>query len=187
MDILKNVVLLSVVLIFVTTSGVAFAQEQIHSSFTGIKVSNSQILTTYGEKIEEVRANHMIQIGSDISNLRDISNSFAYQVVIINENGTPVSKPQWITGLLFPGQSLSSALSWIPYKPGNYEAIISVGNSPNVLSQVDKISFKVLEDFANGNCSAGLEKIYKVTDGSALCVKPATADKLVERGYATRR
>lgn len=177
--------LLSIILVSTSLSSFAFAQ-QSYSSITGIEVSNSQILTTFGEKLEEIKVNRMIQIGSDISNLKDYENYVVYQVQIFDGNAQPASNPQWITALLAPAQSLSSALSWTPTEPGNYQAIISVGNNPNDLIQADKISIKVISDLANGDCVEGKEKIYKITDGSALCVTPSTADRLVERGYATR-
>jgi len=34
-------------------------------------------------------------------------------------------------------------------------------------------------------CKEGLELIFKSTDGSPACVKPKTAEKLIERGWAT--
>ncbi len=34
-------------------------------------------------------------------------------------------------------------------------------------------------------CKDGLELIFKASDGSAACVMPSTASKLVERGWAT--
>ena len=34
-------------------------------------------------------------------------------------------------------------------------------------------------------CNVGLQLIFKSTDGSPACVKPETAEKLIERGWAT--
>ncbi len=34
-------------------------------------------------------------------------------------------------------------------------------------------------------CKEGLELIFKSTDNSPACVKPATAEKLIERGWAS--
>ena len=34
-------------------------------------------------------------------------------------------------------------------------------------------------------CKNGLELIFKATDGSPACVKPSTAEKLIERGWAS--
>jgi len=36
----------------------------------------------------------------------------------------------------------------------------------------------------NVKCNDGLELIFKSTDGSPACVKPKTAEKLIERGWA---
>ena len=37
----------------------------------------------------------------------------------------------------------------------------------------------------NVKCNDGLELIFKSTDGSPACVKPKTAEKLIERGWAS--
>ena len=33
-------------------------------------------------------------------------------------------------------------------------------------------------------CKKGLELVFKVTDNSPACVKPSTAEKLIQRGWA---
>ncbi len=56
--------------------------------------------------------------------------------------------------------------------------------------QVSSLSNSPKQQIANGVlpkdviCKEGLELIFKSTDGTPACVKPETAKKLIERGWA---
>jgi len=89
--------------------------------------------------------------------------------------------------------SLSRTLAIdIPYKPisdvqGIWDFKIT---GSDVLSGPSIFSAPPLEQFKSGikvqdvKCNAGFELVIKSTDGSPACVKPETAQKLVERGWA---
>ena len=51
-----------------------------------------------------------------------------------------------------------------------------------VLSPKKQVEFGV--EAKNVTCKTGLELILKQSDGSPTCVKPTTAEKLIERGWA---
>ena len=39
------------------------------------------------------------------------------------------------------------------------------------------------ESFGDRTCKSGFEKILKATTGTAVCVKPSSVEKLIERGW----
>lgn len=115
------------------------------ASFLTVAIMLSSILgtasaeqLTMGDKTQtkSVEVSKQVQIAADLHNNQDIPQDFAYIVQIQNEDGVTVSLA-WLTGTLVPAQALSPAISWIPEKPGTYEATIFVWESidnPTALS-----------------------------------------------------
>ncbi len=68
-------------------------------------------------------------------------------------------------------------------KFSNIELIRKISEN-NILSPLKQISSGIIPE--NVTCKNNYELIFKSTDTSPACVKPSTAEKLIERGWGTR-
>ncbi len=90
--------------------------------------------TSSEDKIHFV--DEQIMIMADISNNRDIQQNFAYITQVRNDHDVVISL-SWLTGSLSPGQSFSTAQSWIPAESGAYHIQVYVWegiDNPSALS-----------------------------------------------------
>jgi len=101
-----------------------------------VNSSNPRIADSIGNAITTVKANQQILIESDLQNMQQKDQPFAYLVQVGDSNGVTLSL-SWITGKLSAGQFLNLAESWLPPSSGNYTAQIFVWqglSQPNALS-----------------------------------------------------
>lgn len=166
----------------------------------GAPASNPRLLDSSGNAIVgPVKVGQQIQITYDLANGLNCAQPFAYIVQIQDLNGKTVSL-SWITGTLLAGQSLNPSQSWTPQHNGTYTAQIFTWQSidnPNALAPPASISFDVepnsnltqstqLVPRISSDCNEGFIHIIKKEDGSTDCVKPDTAQILVQRGWAKK-
>ena len=97
---------------------------------------NLHAVDAFGNTLDILSVDKQMQIEADIVNKQDRDQKFAYLVQIQDQDGVTVSLA-WISGDLTPGQSLTSALSWIPLTVGEYTVTAFVWESvsnPTALS-----------------------------------------------------
>jgi len=119
--------LLCLVLIFFFANNVAFAAMDD-------SIANEPRLASQNEG--KIMIDKQVMVVVDLSNGQDKDQKFAYIVQIKDENDVVLSL-SWLTGSLYPRQTFSPALSWIPTSPGIYSIDIFVWESidnPEALS-----------------------------------------------------
>jgi len=121
-------------------------------------------------------------------------NAYTARIDIEGESCPPfimvVLKPDLELSLVFPVDK-----NWVKTElPPYIEKEITPEILQDMLANMDKsqITFKPpLKQMKNVIkpetvvCNEGLQLIFKSTDGSPACVKPETAEKLIERGWAS--
>jgi hypothetical protein len=100
------------------------------------------------------------------------SRQVTVDISVVNQNDSSVAYHYTQTNGV--GACDTSTVSWIfaPTKVGNYE-----------VSVLEDGKFRAGEDF-QVQCNKGLTIIFKAEDDSPVCVKPDTANILIERGWA---
>jgi hypothetical protein len=163
-----------------------------------VPASGIQVTDNEGNKQKTVLAGKQIQIGSNLTNVTNRNQTFAYIVQISDTNQIIESLP-WVSGTLFPSQTFSPSVSWTPPKAGNYTVNVFVWQSisnPNALSPPVYTNLTVwpsLSAYANSTirnenprCQSGYEFVIKSSDNSLVCVSHDTAQKLQDRGWTKR-
>jgi hypothetical protein len=137
------------------------------------------ILDSFGHQINgSVSAGQQIQVVGYLTNYHYTNETFVYLLQIQDVNGVTLSL-SWITGNLDPYQPLTPAQSWTPTASGIYTAQIFVWRSladPNAFQPPEFRSIYV--------CDTGLIAVMKNHENTPTCVKPETAQKLIEHGLA---
>ena len=101
-----------------------------------VSARNLRLLDSLGNVIEKARVHQDIRIVAELTNLQDIEQRFAYLVQIKDANGISVHLDH-TGGLLSPGQTLTSSVSWVPDRSGLYAIAVFVWKSiddPSALS-----------------------------------------------------
>ena len=96
---------------------------EIVSGGTTTPTPNPAVPIPQPKPVPEVEnsVNEEISISMDFTNTSDDSQTFAYIVQIMNQNGQVISL-SFINGLLGTGQSLDQTISYMPKEPGVYTA-----------------------------------------------------------------
>ena len=106
---------------------------------------NLKVVDAFSNTLDVIQIDQQVQIQADIVNSQDRNQKFAYLVQIQDRDGVTVSL-SWITGDLKSGQSLTSAVSWIPESIGSHTAQVFVWESvdnPTALSPPRTIAILV--------------------------------------------
>jgi len=111
-----------------------------------LPATNVKIVDAFYEPIEIIHVGEFIMISADLINGIDEKHNFVYMVQIQDMQGHTVHL-SWMTGSIFPEQTISTAVSWLPTIPSDYIVQTFVWNSfdgPTPLSLPTEISFTVL-------------------------------------------
>lgn len=158
-----------------------------------------------GKQIDKVMMGQQVTFVSNVENTQDTNQSFVYGVWIENQKGERVFE-DWIDATLEPKSSFSPSIIWSPTETGNFTAEASVWKSndnPTAFSAVWSVVLEVsmmdndapfdyvypLKQFKSGieieeiQCRDSLILVIKY-DGSPACVKSATKQHLMDRGWA---
>ena len=115
-----------------------------------VSARNLRLLDSLGNVIEKVRVHQDIRIAAELTNLQDIKQRFAYLVRITDTNGIPALHDH-DGGLLSPGQTVTSSVSWVPDNSGLYTITVFVWKSigdPHALSIPLKLQIAVEDSIA---------------------------------------
>lgn len=131
------------VLVVVTCFVIPSISDSYGEALDRTPIESPRLVSGLGTPVSQnVNVNQQIQITADVINNQDEPQSFVY-IVQIRDSEDRIISLGWITGVLFPDQSLSPALSWIPTYSGAFKAEIfvweSIGN-PDALSNPASIS-----------------------------------------------
>ena len=166
---------------------ISFSEENTTSLQDNILLNDVTIVNSFGQSFDEIKADQILQISAEISNLQKISNDFAY-VVQITDTESNISQPaRWITGTLNPEQNFNVSLSWVPEKTGIYNATVSLGPTIDNVSHVADVKIDVNPEgdpSSEDYCKNGHELLFKYSDNSPICVSEDTAFKLINIGLA---
>ena len=166
---------------------ISFSEENTASLQDNILLNDVTIVNSFGQSFDEIKADQILQISAEISNLQKISNDFAY-VVQITDTESNISQPaRWITGTLNPEQNFNVSLSWVPEKTGIYNATVSLGPTIDNVSHVADVKIDVNPEgdpSSEDYCKNGHELLFKYSDNSPICVSEDTAFKLINIGLA---
>ncbi|WP_371503851.1 toll/interleukin-1 receptor domain-containing protein [Nitrosopumilus adriaticus] len=119
---------------------------ELYPPLERIELKNPRILDKNGHTLTSVSVEQTIQIASDLSNITNYDQKFAYLVSIKAEDDVP-TEPLWITGTIMKDQSFTSSISWTPKHSGKYFATIYVWKSvdnPEALSPPISLEIEVL-------------------------------------------
>jgi len=78
---------------------------------------------------------------------------------------------------------LLTADSYHVFVQPNISPLSSIDESKHILSPKQQVNMGIVQDEIK--CKNGLELIFKSKDNSPACVKPQTAEKLIQRGWAS--
>ena len=124
-----------------------FAHEVIISSIPSTERLNMNELKILAQNVDVITELDIGQTGmifSNVKNVLDYSQEFAYIVQIKNENNDAVSL-SWVTGEVIPSQELGMSISWMPEEPGKYSIDRFVWNSINgTIPLTDTVSTEIL-------------------------------------------
>ena len=115
-----------------------------------VSARNLRLLDSLGNVIEKVHVHQDIRIAAELTNLQDIEQRFAYLGQIKDANGIPVHFDH-TGGLLSPGQTVTSSVSWVPDNSGLYTITVFVWKSigdPHALSIPLKLQIAVEDSIA---------------------------------------
>ncbi len=152
-----------------------------------INLENVDIVNSFGQKFDEIKADQALQIAVDITNPNEYRQDFAYIVKITDDENNLMEPAKWVTGTLDPVQTFNVSLSWIPEDIGEYRAIISIGTDIDSVLQVADVEINVNPEgnISDDNyCKNGHELLFKYSDNSPICVVSDTASKLIKIGLA---
>ena len=155
-----------------------------------VPASSWGIYDIQGSRLELVQTGEQIQIIADLANGQDIQQSLTYIVEVYDKDNNQAYR-SWLDATLNPMDAFSPAISWIPEKPGYYNARIMVWeaiDNPSSLSPPLDAEFYVIDDInglnENRDCRDGKELIFKINYKKASCVSAETFPKLLGRGWA---
>ncbi len=100
-----------------------------------IHLDNVDITNSFGQKLDEIKTNQVLQIASDITNPNEHRQDFAYIVEITDSMNILTQPAKWITGTLNSAQTFNVSLSWIPTKIGEYKVTVFIGTDINSVLQ----------------------------------------------------
>ena len=166
---------------------ISISEDNVKSIQDNILLNDVSIVNSFGHNFDEIKADQILQISANISNLQNYSNDFAYVVQITDDENNITQPARWITGTLNPKQNFNVSLSWVPEKTGMYNATVSLGSSLDSVSYVADVKIDVNPegDPTNENyCKNGHELLFKYSDNSPICVSDDTASKLINIGLA---
>ncbi|NOJ32737.1 MAG: hypothetical protein DA329_11425, partial [Candidatus Nitrosocosmicus sp.] len=83
-----------------------------------IRLDNVGVVNSFGQKFDEIKAEQVLHIAADITNLNEHKHDFAYLMEITDSENKHTQPPRWITGTLNPTQTFNVSLSWMPEEPG---------------------------------------------------------------------
>lgn len=101
-----------------------------------VTVSNMLLVDQVGSPFLHPDVGQAVLVQSDLKNILQKQQAFAYIVQIKDSDGFTVMI-SWLTGALLSGQAFTAAQSWIPEKEGSYAVEVFVWqsvNSPTPLS-----------------------------------------------------
>ncbi len=162
---------------------VSFSNEDVKE----INLDSVDVVNSFGQKFDEIRADQVLQIAADITNPNEYRQDFAYIVEITDVANNLTEPAKWVTGTLNPVQTFNVSLSWIPEYIGEYRAIISIGTDIDSVTQVADIEINVNPEgnISDDNyCKNGRELLFKYSDNSPICATSDTASKLINIGLA---
>lgn len=160
----------------------SFGEKTYSETDSGLVLDTPQAVNSFGVPLESISTNDMVMIDSRIVNLLDTEQPFTFQVKVL-DSGDDMVQERWISGAIAPKKDTHASISWIPENTGTYTAIVSVGSDLDSLNHSRMIDFTVSDDTIT-SCGEGLILVYKASDNLPICVRPHTAEKLVERGWA---
>ena len=166
---------------------ISFSDNNSNSLGDGIVLNDVGIVNSFGQSFDEIKADQILQISADISNLQNVSNDFAYVVQITDVENNVAQPARWITGTLNPEQNFNVSLSWVPEKTGIYNATVSLGPTIESVSNVADVKIDVNPEgdpSSKDYCKDDHELLFKYSDNSPICVSEDTAFKLINIGLA---
>lgn len=99
---------------------------QAESQLETVEISGARLSNTSGASLgDHINIGQQAQISANIKNNLEKSQEFVYIYQVKDETGF-VIELAWITGLLSPGQSFNTGLSWNPETGGAYTVEIFV-------------------------------------------------------------
>ena len=111
-----------------------------------VTTSNLQLTDSLGDAIDTITAGTQVQITTDLSNIQNTDQPFAYLVQIQDDDGTIVAI-SWISGSLPDNHSFTSSASWTPTETGAYTVTAFVWESvddPTILSSPITVDVNVV-------------------------------------------
>ena len=166
---------------------ISISEDNPKSIQDSILLNDVSIVNSFGQRFDEIKADQILQISADISNLQTYSNDFAYVVQITDTENNIAQPARWITGTLNPEQNFNVSLSWVPEKTGMYNATVSLGSSIDSVLPVADVEIDVNpggDPTSENYCKKGHELLFKYSDNSPICVSDDTAFKLINIGLA---
>ena len=161
-------------------------------SFSGdgiknISLDNVSVVNSFGQKFDEIKTDHVLQIAADVTNPNDYKQDFVYMLEITDDKNNLAQPVKWVTGTLNPVQTFNTSLSWIPKEIGKYNATLFIGTDIESVSQMADIEIIVNPegDVSDDNyCKHGHKLLFKYSDNLPICVTSDTASKLINKGLA---
>ena len=148
-----------------------------------------KVLDLFGNVIDKAYVHQEIKIAAELTNTQDIEQKFAFLVQIKNVNGG-VLPPLHTDGILYAGETLTSAVSWVPDNSGLYTMSAFVWKSiddPDPLSDPLKSQIKV----ENNNMQnlphktlAGLDQKLKELSIHTVCIPHGSSVSGCEKDHA---
>lgn len=108
--------------------------------------SDPTLMNAFGETLTQVTTGEQVLIQSQVVNMQNRKQPFAYIVQVKDSDGLTVSL-SWITAVLAPNDSLKVSQSWLPLTAGQYTIEVFVWEStdnPIALSPVKSLNVQVL-------------------------------------------
>lgn len=108
--------------------------------------SDPILLNAFGETLMQVSKGDQVLIQSQVVNMQNRKQPFAYIVQVKDSNGSTASL-SWLTAVLPPNDSLKASQSWLPLTDGQYTIEIFVWESidnPTALSPVKTMNVRVM-------------------------------------------
>ncbi len=162
----------------------SFDEKTYSETDSSLVLDRPQTVNSFGVPLDSISVNDMVMIDSRLVNLLDTEQPFTFQIKVLDSDDDVVQE-RWISGAIAPKKDTHASISWMPEKTGTYTAIVSVGPDLDSLNHSRMIDVTVSKDDGTiTSCGEGLTLIYKVSDSLPICVRPHTAEKLVERGWA---
>ena len=90
--------------------------------------ANLNVVNILGGDIDYITIHNQIQITGDVTNVQNIEQPFIF-IIQIRDQKDSVVHLSWVGGALFPLQTLSPAISWIPVNSGKHIIQIFVWDS----------------------------------------------------------